>query len=173
MFIRPIQKLKCCNCHFISYKRDISFIIYIHVISTDDGRNCRPKHVVCIGNKWMLEYLWFSINMIIIYLIKSERLYILSLSLYIYICNKANICRVICTVVNIGKGKITPLQTRLWPRARRGERSTASPCRTLPPGKDPVPIVQKVGWSPGAVWTGVENLAQPGFDPRTTNWYIT
>ena len=27
------------------------------------------------------------------------------------------------------------------------------------PGKDPVPIVQKTGWAPGPVWTGVENLA--------------
>jgi hypothetical protein len=35
------------------------------------------------------------------------------------------------------------------------------------PGKDPVPIVQEVGWAPGPVWTGAENLAPPGFDPRT------
>jgi hypothetical protein len=35
------------------------------------------------------------------------------------------------------------------------------------PGKDPVPIVQEAGWAPGPVWTGVENLAPPGFDPRT------
>jgi hypothetical protein len=27
------------------------------------------------------------------------------------------------------------------------------------PGKDPVPILQKVGWAPGPVWTGAENLA--------------
>ena len=27
------------------------------------------------------------------------------------------------------------------------------------PGKDPVPIVQEVGWAPGPVWTGAENLA--------------
>jgi len=30
------------------------------------------------------------------------------------------------------------------------------------PGKDPVPIVKKVGWAPGPVWTGVENLAPTG-----------
>ena len=24
------------------------------------------------------------------------------------------------------------------------------------PGKDPVPIVQEVGWAPGPVWTGAE-----------------
>jgi hypothetical protein len=35
------------------------------------------------------------------------------------------------------------------------------------PGKDPVPIVQEAGWAPGPVWTGAENLAPPGFDPRT------
>jgi hypothetical protein len=29
-------------------------------------------------------------------------------------------------------------------------------------GKDPVPIVQEAGWSPGPVWTGAENLASTG-----------
>ena len=28
--------------------------------------------------------------------------------------------------------------------------------------KDPVPIVQEVGWAPGSVWTGVENIASTG-----------
>jgi hypothetical protein len=37
----------------------------------------------------------------------------------------------------------------------------------LIPGKDPVPIVQEAGWAPEPVWIGVENLAQPGFDPQT------
>jgi len=32
----------------------------------------------------------------------------------------------------------------------------------LYPGKDPVPIVQEVGWAPGPVWTGAENLAPIG-----------
>ena len=27
------------------------------------------------------------------------------------------------------------------------------------PGKDPVPIVLDVGWAPGPVWLGAENLA--------------
>jgi len=35
------------------------------------------------------------------------------------------------------------------------------------PGKDPVPIAQEAGWAPGPVWIGAENLAPPGFDPRT------
>jgi hypothetical protein len=32
----------------------------------------------------------------------------------------------------------------------------------LPPGNDPVPIVQEAGWAPGPVWTGAENLAPTG-----------
>jgi len=36
---------------------------------------------------------------------------------------------------------------------RRGEWSAARHGRTLPPGKDPVPIVQEAGWVPGPVWT--------------------
>jgi hypothetical protein len=35
------------------------------------------------------------------------------------------------------------------------------------PGKDPVPIVQEAGWAPEPVWIGAENLASPGFEPRT------
>ena len=35
------------------------------------------------------------------------------------------------------------------------------------PGKDPIPIVQEAGWAPWPVWTGAENFAPPGFDPRT------
>jgi hypothetical protein len=30
------------------------------------------------------------------------------------------------------------------------------------PGKDPVPIVQEVGWAPGPVWTCAKNLAPTG-----------
>jgi len=37
----------------------------------------------------------------------------------------------------------------------------------LSPEKDPVPIVQEAGWTSGPVWTGTENLAPPGFYPRT------
>jgi hypothetical protein len=36
------------------------------------------------------------------------------------------------------------------------------------PGKDPVPTVQEAGWVPEPVWIGAENLASPGFDPRTS-----
>jgi hypothetical protein len=39
-----------------------------------------------------------------------------------------------------------------------GEGSASRPGR-FTPGKDPVPIVQEAGWSPGPVWTGAENLA--------------
>ena len=41
------------------------------------------------------------------------------------------------------------------------------PRQHLTPRKDPVPIVQEAGWASGQVWTGAENLAPPGFDPRT------
>jgi len=47
--------------------------------------------------------------------------------------------------------------------------STSRPGR-FTPGKDPVPVVQEVGWAPGSVGTYAENLAPPpppGFDPRT------
>jgi len=35
-----------------------------------------------------------------------------------------------------------------------GEWSAARPGRTLPPVKDPVPILQEAGWAPWPVWTG-------------------
>ena len=35
-----------------------------------------------------------------------------------------------------------------------GEWSAARPDRTLPPGKDPIPILEGAGWAPGPVWTG-------------------
>ena len=35
-----------------------------------------------------------------------------------------------------------------------GDWSASHPTRTLPPGKDPVPIVQEVEWALGPVWTG-------------------
>ena len=50
--------------------------------------------------------------------------------------------------------------------SRRGMWS-ATRIGCLYPGKDPVTIVQKAGWAPGPVWTGAENLAPRGFDPRT------
>ena len=45
------------------------------------------------------------------------------------------------------------------------EWSAARPGRTLPPGKDPVPIAQEAEWAPGPVWTGAENLAPIGIRP--------
>jgi len=43
-----------------------------------------------------------------------------------------------------------------------GEGSASRPGCSLPPGKDPVPILQEAGWAPGPVWTGAENLAPTG-----------
>jgi len=34
--------------------------------------------------------------------------------------------------------------------------------RRLYPWKDPVPTVQESGWTPGQLWTGVENLTPTG-----------
>jgi hypothetical protein len=49
---------------------------------------------------------------------------------------------------------------------RRGWVVSSTPQPHFTPGKDAVPIVQEAGWAPGPVWTA-ENLAPPGFDPRT------
>ena len=43
-----------------------------------------------------------------------------------------------------------------------GEGSVSCPGCSLPPGKDPVHIVQEAGWNPGLVWTVAENLAPTG-----------
>ena len=56
-----------------------------------------------------------------------------------------------------------------------------APAALTPREWDLVPIVQEVGWDPGPVWTGAENLALPAFDPRTvqpvasryTDWAVT
>ena len=45
---------------------------------------------------------------------------------------------------------------------RRGRGVSVTPRPLFSPGKDPVPIVQEAGWSPGPVWTGAENLAATG-----------
>ena len=63
---------------------------------------------------------------------------------------------------------------------RRGWEISVTPRPLFTPGKDSVIIVQEAGWAPGPVWTGAENLAPPGFDPRTvqpvanryTDWTI-
>ena len=46
-----------------------------------------------------------------------------------------------------------------------GEWSAARPGRTLPPGKDPVPIVHEAGWAAGSVWTRRKISSPPGFVP--------
>ena len=40
------------------------------------------------------------------------------------------------------------------------EWSAARPGRTLPPGKDPVPILQEAGWATRPVWTGGKSRPQ-------------
>jgi len=46
-----------------------------------------------------------------------------------------------------------------------GEWSAAGPGRTLPLGKDPVPIVQEAGWAPEQVWKGGKFRPHRDFDP--------
>ena len=48
-----------------------------------------------------------------------------------------------------------------------GERSAAHSVRTLPPGKDPLPILQEAGWAPGSVWTDEGNLVPTSIRFRT------
>ena len=50
---------------------------------------------------------------------------------------------------------------------RRGGVASITPRPPFTPGKYPVPIVQEAGWAPEPVWISAENLAPPGFDPRT------
>jgi hypothetical protein len=45
---------------------------------------------------------------------------------------------------------------------RRGQRVSVMLRPLFTSGKDPVPIVQEAGWTPGPVWTGAENLAPTG-----------
>jgi len=39
---------------------------------------------------------------------------------------------------------------------------SSTPGSHFTPGKDPVPIVQEVGWAPEPVWTGAENFVPTG-----------
>ena len=43
-----------------------------------------------------------------------------------------------------------------------GEWSAARPDCILPPGKDPVPILQEAGWARGPVWT--DGKSRPHLD---------
>jgi hypothetical protein len=45
---------------------------------------------------------------------------------------------------------------------RRGWGVSVTPRPLFTPGKDPVPIVQEVGWAPGMIRTRAENLAPTG-----------
>ena len=39
------------------------------------------------------------------------------------------------------------------------------------PEKDPVPIIQEAGWTPGPVWTGRNFSSPPGLDPGPSSPY--
>jgi hypothetical protein len=50
---------------------------------------------------------------------------------------------------------------------RRGCVVSITPRPRLPPGKEPVPIVQEIGWAPEQVWLGAENLTYQLFLARS------
>ena len=53
------------------------------------------------------------------------------------------------------KGKVIPLQPRYGPEGTtKGWVVSSTPQPHFTPGKDPVPILQEAGWTPGPVWTG-------------------
>jgi len=68
------------------------------------------------------------------------------------------------TVFYYGKGKVISLRPGVAQRVGRiiallfhdrGTRRVGSTPRPhFTPGKDPVPILQEVGWAPGPIWTG-------------------
>ena len=47
-----------------------------------------------------------------------------------------------------------------------GEWSAARPGRTLPPGKDPVSILQEAEWAPEPVWTGGKSRPHQDLIPQ-------
>ena len=79
----------------------------------------------------------------------------------------------------LSKGKVFPLQARLWPRGwvqlwlysfmttalEGGEWSATRLGPTLPPGKTRCPLYRRLGGPQGRS-ERAENLAAPGFDPR-------
>jgi hypothetical protein len=80
-----------------------------------------------------------------------------------------------------GRGKVHPRRGHEGPEGEYRYSSTLSLTSALDGGqwltsrpgrftpvRNPVPIIQDVGWAPGPVSTGAKNLAsQPGFDPRS------
>ena len=77
--IRPIQQHYFLRSIYFFYTRHVSAInrryykningkvaFYIFVLSPDDGRTYRPKHVAYIRRKWVLEHLCSCIGLIAI-----------------------------------------------------------------------------------------------------------
>jgi len=51
----------------------------------------------------------------------------------------------------VGRGRALLFHNRC---TRRGRVVSSTPRPHFNPGKDPVPILQEAGWTPGPVWTG-------------------
>jgi len=49
----------------------------------------------------------------------------------------------------------------------------ATPRPLYPQERDPISIVSEAGLAPLSVWTGAENLAPAGFDPRTAQLAVS
>ena len=87
-------------------------------------------------------------------------------------------------LITLSKGKVFPLQARLWPRGwveayhyssmttavEGDEWSAARPGRTLSPGKTRYPLYRRLDGPQGRSGRA-ENLAPPGFDTRTVQPY--
>jgi len=64
----------------------------------------------------------------------------------------------------VSRGIALPFSRTFGTRWGGGQPQAPAPST---PGKEPVPIVQDAGWTPGPVWTGVENLVPTGIRSRT------
>jgi len=62
---------------------------------------------------------------------------------------------VVMTVIKVKWSRYRPGVTQGVGRGtRRGWVVSSTPRPNFTPGKDPVPILQEAGWTPGPVWTG-------------------
>ena len=71
-------------------------------------------------------------------------------------------------VQTVGRGRALFFYDR---GTRRGWVVSSTPRPHFTPGKDPVPILQEAGWSPGSVWTGGKSRRHRDSIPfRWSSW---
>ena len=56
------QQYNCFRVNSKVKKRSLLQFTFYFVVTSPDGWNCWPKHVVYVVNKWMLQHLWCSIG---------------------------------------------------------------------------------------------------------------